>query len=98
MISSDPACLGHPLTKTTFDLVASEMFANPVALGSSSSVVLPPIRVYAFHDYVVCTLFMHSIGNFYDDEYNVSHVASIFYGNHLNSRTFVTGMSNVISH
>ena len=101
MISSDPARLGRPSAKTTsFDLVASEAFANPVALGSSSSDVLPQIRVYAFHDYVLClllTLFMHSIEDFYDDEYDVSHVASVFYGNHLDSRTFVMGMSNVIS-
>jgi hypothetical protein len=41
---------------------------------------------------------MHSIEDFYDDEYNVSHVALVFYGNHLDSRTFVTEMSNVISH
>jgi hypothetical protein len=40
MISSDPACLGCPSTKTTFDLVVSEASADPVALGSSSSDVL----------------------------------------------------------
>jgi hypothetical protein len=86
MISSDPARLGRPSAKTTsFDLVASEAFANPVALGSSSSDVLPQIRVYAFHDYVLClllTLFIYS-KDFYDDEYDVSQVASVFYGNHL---------------
>jgi hypothetical protein len=38
---------------------------------------------------------MHSIEDFYDDEYDISHVA--FYGNHLDSCTFVMGMSNVIS-
>jgi hypothetical protein len=100
MISSDRACLGRPSTKTNSDRVASDAFADPVALGSSSSGVLPPIHVYAFHDYVLClllTLFMHSIEDFYDYEYDVSHVASIFYCNHLDSRTFVTGMSNVIS-
>jgi hypothetical protein len=78
--------------------VDSEAFADPVALGSSSSDVLPPIRVYAFHDfvlYLLLTLFIHSIEDFYDDKYDVSHVASIFYGNHLDSRTFVTRMSNV---
>jgi hypothetical protein len=100
MISSDPARLGRPSTKTTSNLVASEAFADPVALWSFSSDVLPPIRLYAFHDYVLClllTLFMYSIEDFYDDEYDVSHVASVFYGNHLNSHTFVTGISNVIS-
>jgi hypothetical protein len=40
---------------------------------------------------------MHSIEEFYDEEYDVSHVASVFYGNHLDSCTFVMGMSNVIS-
>jgi hypothetical protein len=71
-ISSDPACLGRPLTKTTSDLVTSEMFADLLALGSSSSDVLLPIHVYVFHDYVLClllTLFMHSVEDFYDDEY-----------------------------
>jgi hypothetical protein len=100
MFSSDLARLGRPSTKTTSDLVALEVFADPVALGSSSSDVLPPIRVYVFHDYVLyllLTLFMHSIDYFYDDKYNVSHVALVFYGNHMDSRTFVTGMSNVIS-
>ena len=43
------------------------------------------------------TIYAFSIEGFYDDEYDVSHVASGFYGNHLDSRTFVTGMSNVIS-
>jgi hypothetical protein len=90
----------RPLTKTTSDLVALEGFADPLALGSSSSDVLPPIHVYAFHDYVLClllTLFMHSIEDFYDDEYDVYHVALVFYGNHLDSHTFVIGMPNVIS-
>jgi hypothetical protein len=71
MVSFDPACLGRPSTKTTADLVASEAFADPVALGSSSSDVLPPIHVYAFHNYVLClllTLFIHSFEDFYDDE------------------------------
>jgi hypothetical protein len=52
-----------------------------VALGPSSNDVLPLIHVYAFHDYVLYllpTLFMHSIENFDDDEYDVSRVASIF--------------------
>jgi hypothetical protein len=83
---SDPARLGRPSTKTTSDLVASEAFIDPVALGSSSNDVLPPIRVYAFHDYVLClllTLFMHSVKYFCDDEHDVSHVASMFYDNHL---------------
>jgi hypothetical protein len=87
--------------KTTTDLVALEAFADLVALGLSSSDVLPPICVYTFHDYVLClllTLFMHSIEDFYDEEYDVSHVASVFYGNYLDSHTFVMGMSNVISH
>jgi hypothetical protein len=100
MIFSDLARLMRPSMKTTSDLVASQAFAAPVALMSSSSDVLPPIRVYAFHDYVLClllTLFMHSIEDFYDNEYDISHVALIFYGNHLNSRTFVSGMSNMIS-
>jgi hypothetical protein len=69
-------------------------------LGSSSSDVLPPIHVYAFHDSVLClllTLFMYSIEDFYDDEYDISHVTSVFYGNHLNLCTFLTAMSNVIS-
>jgi hypothetical protein len=52
MISSDPAHLGRPLTKTTSNLVALEAFADPVALGSSSNDVLPLIHVYVFHDYV----------------------------------------------
>jgi hypothetical protein len=81
MISSDLAYLERPSTKTTSDLVASEAFADPVALGSSSSDVLLSICVYVFHDYVLCllfTLFMHSIDDFYDDEYDVSHVASVF--------------------
>jgi hypothetical protein len=71
-----------------------------VALGSSSSNVLSPIRVYGFHDYVLwllLTLFMHYIEDFYDDEYDVFHVASVFYGNHLDSHTFITKMSNMIS-
>jgi hypothetical protein len=51
MISSDPTRLRRPSTKTTSDLVALEAFADPVALGSSSSDILPPIHVYAFHDY-----------------------------------------------
>jgi hypothetical protein len=81
MISSGPAHLGRPLTKTTSDLVASEAFADPKSLGSSSSDVIPPIYVYAFHDYVLCillTLFIHSIEDFYYDEYDISHVASVF--------------------
>ena len=101
MISSNPVCLQCPSTKITSDLVASEAFIDPVALGSSASDLLPPTPVYAFYDYVLClllTLFMHSTEDFYDGEYNVSHVASVFYGNHLDSHTFVTGMSNMISH
>jgi hypothetical protein len=76
------------------------VFADPVALGPSSSDVLPPIRVYGLHDFVLCLLlilFMHSIEDFYDDEYDVFHVASVFYGNYLDSHTFITGMSNMIS-
>jgi hypothetical protein len=86
MISSNMARLGRPSTKTTSDLVALEAFADPIALRSSSSDVLPLIHVYAFHDYVLClllTLFMHSLKDFYDDEYDASHVALGFYGNHL---------------
>jgi hypothetical protein len=48
------------------------------------------IHFYAFRDCVLCfllTVFMHTIENFYDDEYDVSH--------HLDPRTFVTGISNV---
>jgi hypothetical protein len=100
MISSNPVCLGRPSIKITSDLVASEVFADPVALGPSSSDVLPPIRVYGLHDFVLCLLlilFMHSIEDFYDDEYDVFHVASVFYGNYLDSHTFITGMSNMIS-
>jgi hypothetical protein len=41
MISSDPVRLGCPSTKTTFDMVVSEAFTDSVALGSSSSDVLP---------------------------------------------------------
>jgi hypothetical protein len=81
MISSEPTRLGCPSMKTTSDLVASKAFVDLVALGSSSTDVLPPIRVYAFHDYVLClllTLFMHSIDDFYDDELDISHVASFF--------------------
>jgi hypothetical protein len=58
------------------------------------------ISIYTFHDNVLClllTLLMHSSEEFYDEEYDVSHVASVFYGNHLDSCTFVMGMSNVIS-
>ena len=66
MISSDPVRLGCPSTKTPSNLVALEAFADPVALGSSYIDVLTPIRVYGFHDYVLCllTLFMHSIEDF----------------------------------
>jgi hypothetical protein len=81
MISFNLAYLRRPSTKTTSDLVASDAFVDPVALGSSSSDILPPIHVYAFHDYVLfllLTLFMHSIEVFYDDEYDVTHVASVF--------------------
>jgi hypothetical protein len=35
-ISSDSMHLGRPSTKTTSDLVASEAFTDPMALGSSS--------------------------------------------------------------
>jgi hypothetical protein len=45
--------------------------------GPSSS-VNPSIRVYFFHDYVLwllLTVFMHSIEDFYEDEYDVFHVA-----------------------
>jgi hypothetical protein len=100
MISFDPAHLGHPSTETASDLVASEAFADLVALGSSSSDVLLPIHVYVFHDYILCqllTLFMHSIKDFYDDEYDVSHVASIFMVTTWIYNTFVTRMSYVIS-
>jgi hypothetical protein len=81
MISSDPVRLGCPSTKTTSNLVASEAFADPVALGLSSSDILQLIHVYIFHDDGLClllTLFMHSIEYFYVDEYVVSHMASIF--------------------
>jgi hypothetical protein len=77
----DPARLGRTSTEITSDLVVSETFADPVVLRSSSSDILPPIYVYALHDYVLClqpTLFMHPIEDFYDDEYDVSHVASVF--------------------
>jgi hypothetical protein len=40
---------------------------------------------------------MHSFKDFYDDEYDVSHVTSVFYGNHMDSRTFVTGLTIVIT-
>jgi hypothetical protein len=53
MISSNRMRLEHPSMKTTSDLVALEAFAYLVALGSSSSDILPLIRVYAFHDYVL---------------------------------------------
>jgi hypothetical protein len=55
------------IDEDTFDLVASKAFTDPMALGSSSSDVLPSTRVYAFHDYVLClllTLFMHFIVDF----------------------------------
>jgi hypothetical protein len=58
-----------------------------------------PICIYIFHDCVVCLLFilfMYSIEDFYVDEYDISHMA-YFYGNHLDSRTFVVEMSNVTS-
>jgi hypothetical protein len=81
MISSDPVRLACPSTKTTSNLVASEAFADLVALGSSSSDILQLIRVYIFHDDVLClllTLFIYSIEYFYDDQYDVSHMASVF--------------------
>lgn len=62
MISSDPVRPGRPSMKTTFDLVTSEAFTDPVVLGSSSSDILPLIRVYAFHNYVLyllLTLFIY---------------------------------------
>jgi hypothetical protein len=40
-----------------------------------------PIRVYAFHDCILClllTLSIYSIEYFYDDEYDVSHMAWFF--------------------
>jgi hypothetical protein len=52
IISSDSICLGRFSTKTTSDLVALKAFADPGALGSSSSDVLPLVLVYALHDYV----------------------------------------------
>jgi hypothetical protein len=54
---------------------------HPKAMISFDLACLKPIHVYAFHDYVLfllLTLFMHSIEDFYDDEYDITHVASVF--------------------
>jgi hypothetical protein len=70
--SSDSVRLQHPSMMTASDLVASKASSNPVAQGR------PPVMTSSIRVYALVALFMHSIDDFYDDEYDASRMDWFF--------------------
>lgn len=86
--SSDPWPRGCPPATTSSDPVASgESFGDDLL----RFVFMPFMIMFYVYYYTI-----HSFHwGFYDDKYDVSHVAWFFYGNHLNSRMLVSCYEDV---